>query len=158
MTEEGIEEGIEAGKGIIRASWAGTAVMAATAALAVVVPDRLMGPYVIVSLVLFAVGSVVFMAAFVRAVGRSREESIAVTELFFLVGRVPTRVRLHLLGSLGVQVAVALVAAIVRIYSPTAFGILAPVYGLAMAGLWSSCHGRFGPRTRNTTPTGSEKS
>lgn len=135
-----------AGSRIMWVSWVGTGLFVATAIPAVISPGRLAGPYVALSLVLFLVGTVIFFIAFLRSVARSREESIAVSEIFFLVGPVPSRVRLHLLGSLAVQVVVALGAAIVRIYSPTAFGILVPVYGLGLVGLWSSIHGRFAPR------------
>lgn len=131
---------------IMKASWVGTFLLVVTAVPAMIAPDRLVDPYVVVSLILFVIGVVVFLVAFWCAVGRSREETIAVTELFFLVGPVPARVRWNLLGSFAVQVVVALVAAITRIYTPTAFGILAPIYGLAMVGLWSSRYGVFAPR------------
>lgn len=140
------------GEGILTASWIGTALFTLTAIPAVIAPERLVGPFVAVSLVLFVVGMVVFLAAFARAVGRSRGETIAVTELFFLVGPVSNRVRWHLLGSLAVQVVVALAAAIVRIYTPTAFGTLAPVYGLGLVGMWSSRYGVFAPRIVSQGP------
>jgi hypothetical protein len=43
-------------------------------------------------------------------------------------------------------VIVAVVGAALRPFSPLAFGILVPVFGLGCAGLWAAHHGSFGPR------------
>jgi hypothetical protein len=51
-----------------------------------------------------------------------------------------------LLGSLVVEVVVGLVAATVRIYTPVAFALLVPMYGLGLAGLWGATYGTFPPR------------
>lgn len=140
-----------AGIEVIRASWVGTAVMALSAIPAVVDPKNLAGPYVVVSAVLFVVGSVVFLVGFFRAVSRSRTELISVFEVYFLTGSVPSGVRLNLMGSFAVQVAIALGAGVARMYTATAFGMLAPVFGLGIAGLWSSRYATFTPRE---LPTG----
>jgi hypothetical protein len=55
-------------------------------------------------------------------------------------------VRAALLGSLAVEVVVALATAAARPYTSVASGILVPVYGLALCGLWAARHGRFAPR------------
>lgn len=137
------------GRGIVIGSWVGTAVFSATAAAAVADPE---GPpatvAVVVALVLFLIGSVVFLVAFIRAVSRSRTDQIAVASLFLFTPGAPTRVRLHLLGSWAVQIAVALVTAGARPFTSLAFGILVPVHGLALAGLWGARHGTFSPRPR----------
>ena len=133
---------------IIRASWIGTAVFAVTAFAAVVAsggPVR--GIAFAVAVALFLAGVVAFVAAYARAVQRSREVVIGIAELFFLAGGVATPdVRLSLLGALFLQVAVGLGTAIARPYSTLAAGTLAPVYGLGLCGLWASRHGAFPPR------------
>ena len=65
-----------------------------------------------------------------------------------------------LVGSLVVQCVVAVVVASVRLYSPMAFGILAPMWALGFTGLWVAAYGTFPERTpepterRCGTPTG----
>lgn len=139
------------GDGLLWASWVGTAALAITAVPAVVSPTDLVTPYVLVSMTMFFVGIVVFLVAYVRAVGRSRVDSISVAGLFFGSGSAPVRVRWHLMGSFATQVVVGFGAAAVHVYTPTAFGILAPMYGIAVAGMWGARHGVFEPRA---APTG----
>lgn len=138
------------GARIVRASWLGTALFAVTAvAAAVAGSPPLEAVAVAVDLVLFALGCVVFLAAFFRAVGRSRTEEVAVAGVYLLMGQsAPNDVRRSLLGSLAVQVAVAVATAAARPFTPLAFGILVPTYGLALAGLWAASHGTFPPRVR----------
>ncbi|MGI9622760.1 MAG: hypothetical protein ACR2PK_07985, partial [Acidimicrobiales bacterium] len=93
-----------------------------------------------------AIGTVVFLVAFAAAVERSRTEEIAVASLYFLSGSAPGSVRWHLLGSTAIQTAVAFAAAAARPFTGAAFGILVPMYGLAMAGLWAARHGTFPDR------------
>jgi hypothetical protein len=138
------------GAGVVRASWAGTAIFAATAALAAVVPAAdlvALG----VALALFALGTMAFVAALVRAAARSRAEEIALGRLFFLDGA-PPPVRRLLLGSLAVEIVVALVTAGVRPNTSVAFGILAPMYGQALAALWAARHADFPPRRAARAP------
>lgn len=131
-----------------RASWSGTVAFAATSAGAVAVPEPpLEVPAFVVAVGLFLAGCVLFVLAYSRAVRKSRERVIGVAQLFFLTGDVaPPDVKRSLLGAFGVQVAVALGAAIARPYSSLAAGTLAPLYGLALCGLWAARHGTFPPR------------
>jgi hypothetical protein len=95
-----------------------------------------------VDVVLFLAGCVVFLVAYAKAVNRSREEEIAVAGVYLMMGgSAPRQTRNHLLGSLAVQTAVAIVTAAIR--WPLAFGILVPTLGLALAGLWTASHGNF---------------
>ena len=133
----------------------GTVVFAVTAVLEVVVFEhwtQVVG--VTVALVLFAVGCAAFLAGYFRAVQRSRSEEISVTGLFLLVGPAvpgPVKVRLGLL--LAVQVVVALVTAGIRTFTPLAFGVLVPVFGLGLNGLWAARHGQFPPRRPTSPPS-----
>ncbi len=127
------------GRSIIQASWAGTAVFAATALPAASGVDGAGYVNVVVSLVLFGVSIPVSLVALGRAAVRAGAgERITVTGLFFLSGSAPTPVRLHLLGSLVVALVVTAVSA-----SAEPFGVLVPVYQLSLAGLWAALHGSF---------------
>ena len=132
------------GPGLVRASLWGTALFTATAVLAAAVPGANLVALA-VALALFAGGAAVFVAALVRAAARSREEELALAGLFFLEGA-PAPVRRRLLGSLAVEVVVALVTAGLRPNTSLAFGVLAPLWGQGLAGLWGARHGRFPPR------------
>ena len=157
---------------IIKASWVGTALFAVTAIAAAIDPHVFAGVALAVSLVLFLVGCVIFFAAFLYAVGRSREVEIGIGGLYFLAGTAPRPVQLHLLGSLGTEVVVAFATASARPFTSLAFGMLVPVYGLGsyadvhpllarplvallrsevwpflgLCGLWGARHGTFAPR------------
>lgn len=137
----------EPGRGMIAASWIGTAVFTVTAVLSAIT-SAMRATGVIVALALFAVGCVVFLKAFFEAVERSRTEEIAVANLYFLSGSAPKVVRRHLLGSTAVQVVVAFATASARPFTAVAFGILVPMYGLGMAGMWAARHGEFPDRRK----------
>jgi hypothetical protein len=133
------------GTGIIRASWAGTVAFGVGTVAGVVVPDQLAWLGFAVSLALFVVGCVVFAWAFVLAVGRSRTDEIAVTNLYLLAGA-PSAVRVQLFGSLAVEIIVAFGTAAARPYTIAAAAILGPVYGVGLCGLWAARYGTFPPR------------
>ena len=135
------------GEGIVRASWIGTALFGVTSGVGAVL-SALDAVALVVSLVLFGAGIAAFVVAYARAVSRSRTDRIGVMSMFFLEGSVaPRPVRRLLLGSFLVQVLVAVAVAAARPNTSLAFGILVPVYGLSLAGLWGARHGSFRPRT-----------
>ena len=127
----------------MRASWAGTAALTVTSvAAAITKATPLEVVAVVVDLLLFAAGCVLFLMAYARAVQRSRHERIEVAGVYLMMGdSAPREARRHLLGSMTAQIVVALVTAAVDY--PLAFGILVPTYGLALAGLWAARHGTF---------------
>ena len=132
---------------IVRASWIGTAVFAASAVAAVATrPPPI--PAVVVAAGLFMAGIGIFFWAYAIAVGRSRTDSIGIGGLFFLAGpdTAPGPDKRHLLASLGAQTVIALGSAAARPFTTLAFGVLVPLYGLALTGLYGARHGRFGPR------------
>ncbi len=93
------------------------------------------------------------MAGYGRAVARSRTDEISVAGLYFLAGgSAPSPVRRRLMGALLVQVVVAFATAAIRPFTSLAFGVLVPVYGLGLAGLWASRHGEFPPRRQKQKP------
>ena len=136
-----------AGANIVRASWTGTVALTVAGVAGVVAPHPLAWLAFAVSLGLFLAGCAVFVWAFVVAVGRSRTDEISVVNLFLLSGNVPATVRTQLLGSLIVEIVVAIGTAAARPYTIAATAILAPVYGLAVCGLWAARHAAFPPRT-----------
>ena len=136
----------EPGSGLVLLAWAGTGVFAAAATIATLLPDEAARPAAVVDGVLFAVGVVAFLWAYGIAVGRSRTDAIGIGGLFFLSGSAPKDVRVRLLAALGVQIVIAGVSASIRPYTAVAFGILVPMFGLGLTGLWGARHGRFPPR------------
>lgn len=132
------------GRRWIQASWWGTGVFTVSAVAAAIAPDVASLPALVVDMALFALGSAAFLWAFAISVERSRYEILSVAGIYFLAGDVaPREVRVHLMASLGVQVAVALATAGARPFTALAFGILVPMYGLGMAGRWAAEHGRY---------------
>lgn len=120
---------------------------------AIVFDDLFRVVIVVVSLSLFAVGVATFLLGFFAAVQLSREREISVTQLFFLTGSVAERaVKIPMSVCLAVQTTVGIAAAIARpstdgkAGSVLAFGVLVPMLGLGLNGLWSSRHGVFAER------------
>lgn len=140
------EERAHPGAGIVAASWAGTGVFAAVATVATLLPDEAARPAAYVDVALFAVGVVAFLWAYAIAVARSRTDAIGIGGLYFLAGSAPKEVRVRLLTALAVQTVIAIVTASIRPYTAVAFGVLVPVFGLGLAGLWGARHGTFPPR------------
>jgi hypothetical protein len=142
------------GSAIVRASWLATGVFTVAATAAAAATDQLARPVAVLDCVLFVLGVVTFLVAFARAVSRSRSEVVEVLGVYFLGGGVaPPDVRRHLLGAFGVQVVVAVATASIRPYTAVAFGILVPMLGLGLAGLWGATHGRFPARHAVSPPS-----
>lgn len=137
---------------LLTASAAGTAVFTVTAVVAAVVGGWTLWPAFVVAVALFLAGCGLFVAAYATAVARSRSAEMGIGGLFFLAGRgtAPPKVKRALLGSFAIQVVVALTTAIARPFSTLAFGVLAPLFGVAVQGLWAARHGRFGARVAPT--------
>lgn len=148
---------------IVRVNVALTAVFVATAVSSAVFFDQ---PWkavaVATALSCFAVGVVAFLWGYFAAVQRSRQDDIAVSALYFLVDSVaPQKLARVMNGLLAVQVLVALATAIARGStdgepgSTLAFGILVPMLGLGLNGLWGAMHGTFRPRGTGVPDDGS---
>ncbi|MDY7101353.1 MAG: hypothetical protein S0880_09215 [Actinomycetota bacterium] len=138
--------GADEGAGLIRLSWAGTVVFVITAIAAVVAPSVAAEVAAGTALALFGVGCVLFLWAFLLAVERSRTDAIGIGGLYFLAGSAPSRVTRLLMGSFAVEVVVALASASARPFTSLAFGVLVPMWGLGIAGLWGARYGTFEPR------------
>lgn len=133
----------------------GTIVFTITAVLAAVVfTTAAQWVGAVTAMALFAVGVFAFLWSFWNAVQRSREEQISVTQVYLLLGSpTPPRVRRIMLAMLAVQIVVALATALSRPDGPDgspgsslAVGILVPMFGMGLNGLWAAFHGTFEPR------------
>lgn len=149
------------GRRLVLFDLAATVVFVTSATWAVVVFEgvaKVQG--VVTSLALFAGGIATFLWGYWTAVQRSRTTEMSVAELYFLLGpAVPRQVKWWMNGALIVQTLVAVITAVLRPSTPAAdggstagstlaFGVLVPVLGLGLNGLWAASHGAFGPRRR----------
>lgn len=139
---------------LVRTNVIGTGlfVVSASVAAAVFTPVfRTLG--VVVAVALFIVGVASFIWGYFTAVQRSRYDNISIAALFFLLGGVADRqVRKIMNGCLVVQGSCGLVTALARTStdgrsgSTLAFGVLVPLFGIGLNGLWSSRYGTFSKR------------
>ena len=143
------------GRVIVRANIVGTLVFVVTAVFAAAVfttAAQWVGAST--AMALFAVGVFAFLWGFWNAVQRSREEEVSVTQLFLLLGSpTPSSVRRPMLSMLFVQVATAFATTFWRLDGPDGtpgssltVGLLVPMFGLGMNGLWAAYHADFGER------------
>lgn len=150
MSSDGAAGGV-----IVRFDVAATVVFALSAIIAAAVFE---GPAMtiaaVISLALFFIGIAAFLWSFWNAVQRSRDEDVAVTQLYLLTGGVaPPRVRTTMLLALCAQCVVGLGTAIARPNAPDgspgtslALGVLVPIFGFGLNGLWAAFHGRYQDR------------
>lgn len=140
------------GRRLVQASVVGTTVFTITALVAAAVGGWALWPAFVVALGLFLAGCGLFVAAYATALQRSRRDEMGMGGLFFLAGKgtAPVPVKRRLLGASGVQVVVALATALVRPFSTLAFGVLVPMFGVSLQGLWAARHGRFGSRLKRS--------
>jgi hypothetical protein len=125
----------------------------ATVVAAVVFSPATRAIGVFVDLVLFSVGVAAFIWGYFSAVQRSRVDEISVASLYFLSGQVANKqVQKIMNGCLIAQLVIGLAGAIARSStdgkagSTLAFGVLVPLLGLGLNGLWASQFGTFTPR------------
>ena len=143
-----------AGQILVRANVVLTAVFMVTSLVAAVSfrqPWKTVS--VAVDIVCFAIGIFAFLWGYWNAVQRSREEDIGVASLYFLMdGIAPRSVSVRMNGLLGTQLVWAIATALSRGStngkpgSTLAFGVLVPMMGLGLNGLWGAFHGTFAPR------------
>ena len=141
---------------LVRLDVAGSALFTGAMAVAVPLRDQRVAQVGIaaVSLALFAVGVAAGLWAYTSALERSRAEEVGVANLFLLTGpTAPRAVKRRMSLALAVQVVVALVGASIGAgglqqgqLNALAFGVLVPMFGIGMNGLWAAHYGSFGPR------------
>jgi hypothetical protein len=144
------------GVSILRANEFLTGLFVVTAVLAVILFEN---PWkfiaAAVALASFSLGVVVFLWGYWTAVQRSRYHNIAVASMYFLTDNcAPKALARRMNVLLAIQVVASIVTALMRSStdgkpgSTLAFGILVPVLGLGMNGLWAALHGEFSPRNQ----------
>jgi hypothetical protein len=128
------------GRRVITASLVGTGLFAITAIPAAAGVDAFKLPAAAVSLALFVVSIPLSLLSLARAAVRTarQEDRITVGSLFFLQGSAPRPVRRLLLGSL-----LAALAVTVGTASAEPFGVLQPVFPLALCAWWAASYGTF---------------
>lgn len=132
------------------AVWGTVAFVVASAM--VVANDDAAAFVLVFDLILFALGLLAFVRTLFTAAERSRTEELSVAGIWFLGGgSAPKDIRIWLLGCLAVEVVVALVSASLRPYTAAAFGVLVPMFGLGLCGLWAVRSGTFPPRSSSRT-------
>ena len=151
----GVNDQTRAGDTIVLVDVVGTVDFTITAVYAAVVfSTAAQWVGAITAMALFAVGVFAFLWSFWTAVQRSRVEQIGVMQMYLLLGE-PTAVRVRriMLAMLAIQVGVALVTALARSEADDgspgtslAVGVLVPMFGLGLNGLWCAFHGVFPPR------------
>jgi hypothetical protein len=138
---------LEPGGGIVNASFLGTGALVATSVAAAVLPDTFGVVHAGLSVLLFVVGTGALLWAYALGVSRSRTDLMSVPGLFFLAGEAaPAATRRALRVAVAVEVVAVVAAASVRPFTEVAFGILAPMYGLGLMGVWGGRYGTFPPR------------
>lgn len=142
------------GSGIVRLAVGGTIVLGISGLLAAIFQGAFSAIYVGIAAVEFVVGTIVFVLAFLRAIDRSRTETIGVGGLFFASGTAPAKVQVVLMLSLTAQVVISIAVAWARLYTALAFGVLAPMWALGLTGLWVAAYGTFPERVPEPTRTG----
>ena len=152
------------GRTIVKADIAATALFAATATFAAVVfSTAAQWVGAVTAMVLFTIGVFAFLWSYWNAVQRSRTDVISVTGLYLLLGdATPSRVRRVMLGTLLIQVVIAVTTTFARLDGPDgkpgsslALGFLVPMLGFGLNGLWAAYHADFPSRERFEDRAGS---
>ena len=139
----------DVGASLVNVSFLGTGALVTTSAVAAATPDTFGTVHAALSLVLFAVGTGALLWAYALGVSRSRLDLVTVPGLFFLAGDVaPAPTRRALRVATVIEVIAVVAAASIRPYTEVAFGILAPMFGLGLMGVWGGRYGEFPERPR----------
>jgi membrane-bound metal-dependent hydrolase YbcI (DUF457 family) len=144
------------GTRVVRLDLAGTALFLIALAIAVPLKDQRFAQFLIggVSMVLFTIGVAATLWAYTRALDRSRVEEVGVANLYLLTGHTaPTTVARTMTAALVVQSVAAVGGAWAGMVglgegqlNALAFGVLVPMFGIGMNGVWAARHGSYGPR------------
>lgn len=148
----------------VRGNLVGTGVFILVVAVGVPLRDERAAQIAVagVSMVLFAIGAATGLWAYVAALERSRVDEVGVANLYLLTGRTaPTSIKRTMALVLAAQVVVALTGAIIGAsglqgsdVNAMAFGVLVPMFGIGLDGMWAVRHGSFGPRSdRSVQPS-----
>jgi hypothetical protein len=152
---------------VIRLDLAGTAAFLAALSVAVPLRTHRFAQFLIggVSMVLFAIGVTTTLWAYTRALDRSRVEEVGVANLYLLTSETAPRLVKRLMSAaLTIQIVAAIAGAWIGVVgldkgqlNALAFGVLVPMFGIGMNGVWAARHGSYGPRVgKPVSPTDRE--
>lgn len=141
---------------VIRVDVVGTALFLVALFIAVPFRSHRFAQFIIggVSMGLFAIGVATTLWSYAKALERSRVEEVGVANLYLLTGQTaPKPVRRVMTAALTTQVVAAVVGAWIGVVgldkgelNALAFGVLVPMFGVGMNGVWAALHGSYGPR------------
>jgi hypothetical protein len=141
---------------LVRGNLLGTAVFLLALMVAIPFKAERFGQFTIgvVSVVLFAIGIATSLWAYTSALDRSRVQEVGVANLYLLTGTTaPKNVKRLMSGALAVQVLAAFIGAFIGVaglkendVNALAFGVLVPMFGIGMNGVWAARYGSYGPR------------
>jgi hypothetical protein len=145
------------GGGVVRLDLIGTAIFVVVVVIAVPLKSHRPAQFLIggVSMVLFVIGVVCTLWAYTRALDRSRVENVGVANLFLLTGSTASpAVKRTMSIALIAQVVAAVAGASFGVVglnkgqlNALAFGVLVPMFGIGMNGVWAARFGSYGPRS-----------
>ena len=155
------------GARVVRLNLVGTAVFLIALTIAIPLRTHRFAQLLIggVSMVLFAIGVATTLWAYTRALDRSRVEEVGVANLYLLTGdTAPKQIRRTMSLALTIQIVAALAGAWIGVagldegqLNALAFGVLVPMFGIGLNGVWAALHGSYGPRVGNVvSPTDHE--
>jgi hypothetical protein len=161
------EHATQPGASVVRLDLVGTAMFLVALAIAAPLRTHRFAQFLIggVSMFLFGIGVATTLWAYTRALDRSRVEEVGVANLYLLTGdTAPKVVGRTMSTALAVQVLAALGGAWIGVVgldkgqlNALAFGVLVPMFGIGMNGVWAAKHGSYGPRVgRAVSPTDHE--
>ena len=155
------------GARVVSVDLAGTALFLGALAVAIPLRTHRFAQFLIggVSMVLFSLGVATTLWAYTRALDRSRVEEVGVANLYLLTGdTAPKQVKRVMSAAFAVQTVAAVAGAWIGVVgldkgdlNALAFGVLVPMFGIGMNGVWASRHGAYGPRLgKAVSPTDHE--
>ena len=146
------DDGPALGRRLVNVVFIGTGALVATSIAAAAAPDAFGPVHAALSIGLFVIGTGAMLWAYALGVSRSRTELITIPGLFLLAGDVaPRPTRRALRVATAIEIVAVVAAASIRPYSEVAFGILAPMFGLGLMGVWGGRYGEFPPRPLKTS-------
>lgn len=134
------------GEQIYRFNLVATVGFVISSVLAAAFPGPLRIPFAVLSCILFGIGTIAFLSAYGQALNRSRTDQISIPGIYGLSRSCPKAVQWRFHALTLVQTVAAVTTASIRPFTAQAFGILVPMLGLGLGGLWAARHGVFGER------------